>query len=166
MYNAEPYLKDCLDSVTGQTYRNLEIILIDDGSTDGSGAICDAYAAKDSRIQAFHQENSGAAVARNAGLAAANGEWIGFVDSDDYIDPDQYAYLLDLARRHGADIAQCGMIFEAEGVQKVSGIPNRETCADVRHIRETRRFFANSSCCRIYRRKILIDTRFDPGCKG
>jgi glycosyltransferase involved in cell wall biosynthesis len=83
VYNTESYLRKCLDSIVNQTYRELEIIIIDDGSTDGSGEICDEYKMSDSRIRVFHTENRGLSCARNLGLDEAKGEWIGFVDSDD-----------------------------------------------------------------------------------
>lgn len=108
VYKVEPYLQKCLDSVVGQTYRNLEIILVDDGSPDRCPAICDGYAAQDSRVKVIHKENGGVSSARNAGLAAATGDWIGWVDSDDWIEPDMYGYMLDKARTYGADIAVCG----------------------------------------------------------
>ena len=85
VYKVEPYLRKCLDSIVNQTYRNLEIILVDDGSPDNCGAICDEYAAGDSRIRVIHQENGGVSSARNAGLSAVTGEWVGWVDSDDWL---------------------------------------------------------------------------------
>lgn len=109
IYKVELYLSKCLDSIVGQTYRNLEIILVDDGSPDNCGAICDMYAARDNRITVLHQENRGVAAARNAGLAAAFGEWIGWVDPDDIIELDMYEYLLTCALAHNADIAVCGI---------------------------------------------------------
>lgn len=108
VYNVEPYLRKCLDSIVGQTYRNLEIILVDDGSTDGSGAICEEYAEKDARVRTFHQKNFGVSSARNRGLAAATGEFIGWVDSDDWIEPDMYEYLLKHQQREQSDITVCG----------------------------------------------------------
>ena len=84
IYRAEKYLNECVDSVLAQTYRDLEIILVDDGSPDNCGAICDDYAAKDSRVKVIHKENGGPSDARNAGLAIAHGEYIYFLDSDDY----------------------------------------------------------------------------------
>ena len=95
VYNVEPYLRKCLDSVFGQTYRDLDILVIDDGSTDGSQAICDEYAKLDERIKVFHTENRGLSSARNLGLDEAQGEWIGFVDSDDWIEPDLFQKALD-----------------------------------------------------------------------
>lgn len=110
IYKVEPYLQKCLDSIVGQTYRNLEIILVDDGSPDNCGAICDEYAAKDQRIKVIHQANGGVSAARNAGLAAATGNWIGWVDGDDWAEADMYGYLLENARKYGADVAVCGRV--------------------------------------------------------
>ena len=93
VYNVEAYLDRCMYSVLNQTYQNLEILLIDDGSTDGSPALCDAYAAKDRRIKVLHKPNGGLSDARNAGLALAQGAYIGYVDSDDWIESDMYASL-------------------------------------------------------------------------
>ena len=90
VYNVEKYLRRCLDSVIAQTYQNLEIICVDDGSIDDSGKICDQYAVRDARIKVIHQENQGLSAARNRGLDAAEGEYIAFVDSDDYILEDMY----------------------------------------------------------------------------
>lgn len=109
VYKVEPYLRRCLDSITNQTHENLEIILVDDGSPDNCGAICDEYATEDRRIQVIHKENEGVASARNAGLDAATGGWVGFVDADDWIEPDMFRYLLEGAMIYNADIAICGM---------------------------------------------------------
>ena len=85
VYNTEKYLHRCIDSVLAQTYQDFELLLIDDGSKDSSGAICDEYAAQDTRVRVFHKENGGVSSARNVGLDLAQGEWVTFVDSDDYI---------------------------------------------------------------------------------
>ena len=98
VFNVEQYLPKCVDSIINQTYSNLEILLIDDGSQDRCGEICDEYAKKDSRIQVFHTKNRGLSVARNLGLQEAKGEYIGFVDSDDWIEPDMYEVLLSKMR--------------------------------------------------------------------
>lgn len=110
VYKVETYLRKCLDSVVNQTYRNLEIILVDDGSPDNCGAVCDEYAAKDGRIQVIHKENGGVSSARNAGLAVATGDWLGWVDSDDWIELDMYEYMLKSALEQDADIVVCGRI--------------------------------------------------------
>ena len=112
VYNVEPYLRKCLDSIINQTYRDLEILVIDDGSTDGCGRICDEYAEKDERIRVFHTENRGLSCARNLGLDEAQGEWIGFVDSDDWIESDMYECLLRRAEETGADVVECGFYRE------------------------------------------------------
>lgn len=108
VYKVEPYLCKCLDSIVNQTYRNLEIILVDDGSPDNCGAICDEYAARDERIKVIHKANGGVASARNVGLDAATGEYIGWVDSDDWIEPDMFGRLLKGAEAYDADIVICG----------------------------------------------------------
>lgn len=89
VYNVEKYLRKCIDSILNQTFKDFELILIDDGSTDESGKICDEYNLKDNRIKVIHKENGGLSSARNAGLDIAQGEYIGFVDSDDWIESDQ-----------------------------------------------------------------------------
>lgn len=108
VYRVETRLHRCVDSILAQTYRNLEVILIDDGSPDRSGDICDEYAKKDSRVRVFHQENAGAAMSRNAGIEAATGEMISFVDSDDYLEPTMLETLYNLLIKEDADIAECG----------------------------------------------------------
>ena len=114
IYKVEALLSRCIDSILAQTHRNLDIILVDDGSPDGCGAICDDYAAKDSRIRVIHQENAGLAAARNAGLEIARGDFIGFVDSDDRIDPRMYEILLQHIQKEDADMAICGRYMEFE----------------------------------------------------
>lgn len=114
VYNTEKYIEKCIQSVLGQTYTNLEIICVDDGSVDNSGAILDAFAKKDARIKVIHQENAGVSDARNAALRVATGDWIGFVDSDDYIDADMYETMLKANEQQGADIISCGYYLEYE----------------------------------------------------
>ena len=108
VYNVEKYLSRCLDSILAQTYTDYELILVDDGSTDTSGALVDEYALKDSRIRAFHGENKGLSGARNRGLDNAKGEYICFVDSDDWIEPTYLKELYDLIEDRQADLAICG----------------------------------------------------------
>ena len=104
VYKVEPYLRKCLDSVTAQTYKNIEIILVDDGSPDGCGAICDEYAAKDSRCRVFHTENRGLSCARNYGISVSRGAWLMFIDSDDWVEPDFCSIPYEAAKRYGADL--------------------------------------------------------------
>ncbi len=104
VYNTEPYLKRCLDSLQGQTLPEIEIVLIDDGSTDGSGAICDAYAASDPRFVVIHQENAGISSARNCGLELAKAEYIMLADSDDWVEPDFCRIPYEIAERDQADL--------------------------------------------------------------
>ena len=110
VYNVESYLKRCVDSVRQQTYIDLEIILVDDGSTDDSGKLCDNLAAEDNRIRVIHKENGGASSARNTGIDNAKGEYIGFVDSDDIVSEDLYMHLFELLRQNDADLSICGYV--------------------------------------------------------
>lgn len=107
VYKVEQYLPECLDSILSSTYKELEIILVDDGSPDNCPAICDEYARKDHRITVIHQQNQGLVAARNAGLAVATGEYIAFVDSDDVISPIMYEAMVSAIERTGADMAAC-----------------------------------------------------------
>lgn len=106
VYKVEKYLAKCLDSVINQTYKNLEIILIDDGSPDNSGKICDEYAKKDNRIKVIHKENGGVSSARNAGISIAKGKYIGFVDSDDWLELNMYEKLMEYAKKDNSDITR------------------------------------------------------------
>ena len=108
VYKVEPYLRKCLDSILEQSYKDLDIILVDDGSPDNCGAICEEYAARDRRIRVIHQENGGLSAARNTGLKVAAGEYLGFVDSDDWIEPDMYERMLYGLLQAQADISVCG----------------------------------------------------------
>lgn len=114
IYNVEKYLNKCIESILHQTYENFELILVDDGSPDSCGKICDDYANCDRRIKVIHKKNGGLSDARNAGIEIAKGEYIGFVDSDDYISPDMYKILLEDCLRNQADIAMCGRYVVSE----------------------------------------------------
>lgn len=107
VYNVEKYLNRCLDSILNQTFTDFELILVDDGSTDNSGIICDEYKTKDNRIKVIHKENGGLSSARNAGLDIARGRYIGFVDSDDFISKDMYQILYNEAEKNKADMIMC-----------------------------------------------------------
>ncbi|MGD6889795.1 glycosyltransferase [Bacillus mobilis] len=118
IYNVEGFLPRCLDSIIKQEYQNLEIVLVNDGSTDRSGRICDQYAEKDERFIVFHKDNGGVSSARNVGLNKANGNYIGFVDPDDWIEPNMISKLYELIIQYKAEIAMCGYVKE-----DVNGLP-------------------------------------------
>ena len=121
IYNVEAYIRKSIESILNQTYRNLEIILVDDGATDNCPAICDEYAASDDRIKVIHKVNGGLSDARNAGVEAATGAYIGFVDSDDFLKPDMYEKLFNRLKETDADIVVCN--YECV---KVDGTPIEE----------------------------------------
>ncbi len=128
VYKVEKYLDKCVSSIAGQTYKNLEIILVDDGSPDSCGTMCDIWAEKDNRIRVVHKENGGLSDARNAGLAVATGEYISFIDSDDWIEPNFIQILWDLLRSTGSDIAACGIdpFYEDEPLNPIATQGSKE----------------------------------------
>lgn len=165
VYNVEAYLDKCISSITGQTYANLEILLVDDGSPDRSGEICDAWAARDSRIRVIHQENAGGGAARNAGLDTARGDLIAFVDSDDYLAPGMLEHLLRLMTPE-VDLAECCHLSVEDdfGVfpkptAAVTSYTPAEAMAE--HIRD--RHFRQLIWNKLYRADILREVRFPAG---
>lgn len=118
VYNVQDYLPQCLDSILGQDYETLEVILVDDGSKDASGDICDRYAKMDSRVRVIHQKNGGGGAAKNAGLRIATGEYLSFVDSDDYLEPGAYSHMLTLMKEKQADVVRCSFrnVFRTHSV--------------------------------------------------
>ena len=174
VYNVEPYIRRCLDSIIGQTYDDLEIIIVNDGSSDSSGDICEEYAKIDSRIQIIHQPNGGLSVVRNAGLDAATGDYIGFIDGDDYIEPDMYQHLYQVMMQTESDIVQCKSL-EHKGNSNcpapqncLSGEYNSFTLYDFDSMLE---HFANklivaSVWGNLYKAEIFEDLRFSPGFYG
>lgn len=127
VYNVEMYLRRCVDSILAQTFKELEVILVDDGSGDGSGAICDAYGKSDGRVRVIHKPNGGLTSAWKAGVELASGDYVGFVDSDDWIDPDMYERMLELTLKVDADVAVCGLVFDFEDPR----IPKREEISNL-----------------------------------
>ena len=128
VYNTDQYLEKCLDSVLSQTYCDLEVLVIDDGATDRSGEICDRYAGIDQRIRVFHTENRGLSAARNLGLDNAHGQYIGFVDSDDWIEADMYENLFSIIEQADADIATCRFYQEyRDRTEESGGTPQQFT---------------------------------------
>lgn len=110
VYNCEKYIRRCIESILNQTFEDLELLIIDDGSTDESGRICDEFKLKDSRVKVIHERNSGVSIARNVGINIAKGKFIGFVDGDDYLAPDMYESLYKNLQENNADIAICGIM--------------------------------------------------------
>lgn len=125
VYNVEKYLRKCVDSIITQTFEDLEIILVDDGSKDSSGKICDEYAAKDERIIVIHKENGGLSSARNAGIEKAQSSYLGFVDSDDYIAENMYEKLYNMAISNDADLVMCDLYHCYEGKT-----PEKNSCIE------------------------------------
>ena len=124
VYKVEKYLEKCIQSVINQTYENLQIILVDDGSPDNCGKICDEYAQKDHRIEVIHKSNGGLSDARNKGLEIAKGEYIGFVDSDDYIEADMYEVLYNLLKQYNADVSICNFYTVSQGKISIKNADN------------------------------------------
>lgn len=165
VYKAEAYLDRCVGSIVDQTYRNLEILLVDDGSPDKSGSLCDTWAAKDSRIRVIHQENAGGGAARNKALDQAKGDLIGFVDSDDYLTPEMYQQLYELICQ-GAEIAECAIVQvegdtfpEERGTGMVTTADREQAMA--LHIQDT--IFRQTPPNKLYRRETIGDIRFPVG---
>lgn len=167
VYKVEQYLNRCIRSIVDQTYQNLEIILVDDGSPDNCGAMCDLWAQKDPRIKVIHKENGGSGAARNTALDAATGDYIAFVDSDDYICPEMLQHLLQLLK-DGADIAECGyrntdndfLNFDTSHPQISSFDPEN---AMLLHIRD--KHFRQIIWNKLYSRNVIGDIRFVDGKK-
>ena len=117
VYNASEYLKQCLDSLVGQTMKNLEVIVIDDGSTDGSGEIADRFAEQYSNFRVYHQTNRGIGVTRGASIQYARGAYVGWVDADDFVEPDMFRRLYDAAKRNDADVVSCDYSYYPEKIK-------------------------------------------------
>lgn len=168
VYNVAPYLKKCVDSIINQTFTDIEIILVDDGSTDESGTICDQYAQKDSRVKVIHKPNGGLSDARNSGLEVCSGEYIGFVDSDDWISPDMYETLIHFAVKEDLDVAMCGVLDIWP--DRIEGTPPFKSVilTDVNDIISEILVNEHGGTCipvwnRIYRSRIFKDLKFEKG---
>ena len=166
VYRVEKYLDRCLQSITEQTYRNLKIILVDDGSPDNSGAICDAWAAKDSRIRVIHKKNAGAGAARNTGLNVATGDIVSMIDSDDYLEVHMYEHLLQLMTED-VDIAECDICWtELDNLPMDDGSGAEIRVCPVEeamrlHIRDE--IFCQTPPNKLYRREMIGQIRFPEG---
>ncbi len=168
IYKVERYLAACVESILCQTHKDLEIILVDDGSPDGCGAMCDAYAEKDHRVRVIHKENGGISDARNAGLAVCRGDYIGYVDGDDYIAPDMYETLARFAEKEDLDVAMCGVTDvwpdREEGTPPFSSVILTNTEDIIEEILVNRHGGAAIPVwSRIYRASIFKTLRFPKG---
>lgn len=168
VYNVAPYLSRCVDSILAQTWKTLEIILVDDGSRDDSGRICDEYAKKDGRIQVIHKENGGLSSARNAGLDVATGAYVGFVDSDDWIEPDTYETMLRLMQTYDAQMSCAGRYDVAEETltKSVGLCPEKEACISGEEL--AGKIFLwdhcdSSACDKLYCRELFEGIRYPEG---
>lgn len=159
VYNVEIYLHRCVDSIINQTYKNLEIILVNDGSRDGSGEICDDYISRDSRIKVIHKKNEGSSCARNAGLDIATGDYISFVDSDDYINPSMLELMLNKMLEFNLDIVE---IKQNSNKKKFSSDDSFEIQDRVIAIRRIIQNTSFSVWCRLYKSSLINDLRFIP----
>ncbi len=164
VYNVEKYLRECIDSIINQTYKNLEIILVNDGSSDNSPAICDKYAKIDKRIRVIHRENKGVSVARNTGIEASSGYYITFVDSDDTIETDMLSLLHESITKNSADIAICEYIrfqgandtLSVSSGNEVTILPANEAICNMLYQKE----IPNGPVAKLYKKELLDDTGF------
>lgn len=165
VYKVEDYLAACLDSIIAQSFQNWEVIAVDDGSPDGSGAILDQYAQKDKRIRAIHKANGGVSSARNAGLAAAKGEYIGFVDGDDRLLPEMYQNLMAEAMQGGYDIVQCDYhhLYEDGSVLPDHPVPPPKAWNDSSSATAAYLNTEIAACVwnKVFRREVICSLRFD-----
>ena len=162
VYKAEKFICRCIDSVIGQTYKNLEIILINDGSPDRCGEICDDYAKKDKRIRVIHQKNQGVSAARNAGLEIAAGQWLYFLDSDDYISAPAIEKMASAAENGNYDIVIGGYYMVTSDKKAVSRSENWEKTDDLTEIRRKILLdeLPNFVCGKLYKRELWKNVRF------
>lgn len=168
VYNILEYLPRCVHSITAQTYRNLEILLVDDGSTDGTGQLCDELAGEDERIHVIHKENGGSSSARNLAIAYAKGEYLGFVDSDDYIEPDMYEKLYQGIVDYGVTVAQIGRDeIDAQGnmLPNICEPPSAPVCMESKAFLEELLLHKGdcSFCTKLVHKDLLKDECFPVG---
>ena len=166
VYNVEPYLERCVRSVLAQTFADFELLLIDDGSTDNSGTMCDAFAAKDARIRVIHKPNGGQSEARNLGIDLAVGDYIAFVDGDDYIEPNNLELLLTMLRENGCDVA-CGSVTNCYEGKRIPQCSERVSfvCTGEEALQKLLEavYITGSHCGKLMTRKAIGDHRFPLG---
>lgn len=168
VYKVEAYLDRCIESIVSQSFRNLEIILVDDGSPDASGKICDDWEKRDERIRVIHKMNGGLSEARNYGIDVATGDYIAFIDSDDWIDSDMFQILYDALKKYNADIAECSWrcIYSdrIEEETKNTGVTITATNVEALKGELQWKYFKPIACNKLYdRRKIFFNVRFPVG---
>lgn len=166
VYNVKEYLAPSVESLLGQDYPNLEILLVDDGSTDGSGALCDQYAARDPRVRVLHQENQGQAAARNHGVAQARGEYTAFIDSDDYVAPNYISYMEEMMEKTGSQIGICTLSECQPGGEWQPVMSRQVKVMNAQQALETMLYqkdFTTSPCCKLYPTSWLRETPFPQG---
>lgn len=168
VYNIEEYLPRCVESLRNQTWQQIEILLVDDGSTDKTGALCDELAKEDPRIRVFHKENGGTSSARNSGLAEARGEYLGFVDSDDYVEPDMYEKLYAAIEQYGVPAAQVGrdeIAPDGSGLPDICIPPREAECIGAKaFLRELLMHRGDCSfCTKLIRKEALAGREFPVG---
>lgn len=168
VYNCEKYIEICIKSVLQQTYTNLELVLVDDGSTDGSGDVCDQYAVQDTRVKVIHKENGGVSSARNRGIEDAIGDWYSFVDADDFLDKDMYAVLMAFQGRTKAEIVQCGYRRVENGQELYSADSGQEyvleTEVALKYLIEGS-LFSNALWTKLFSKKVIEGIWFDENLK-
>ena len=166
VYNTKQYLQSCLDSILSQTYTDLEILFIDDGSTDGSAQLLDAFAARDRRIRVIHQENGGVCAARNRGIEEARGDYLSFIDSDDTLEPDMYEILIKCIREYDVDIAHCSYNRVTNGIVKPignSGQVSLQSREEALRCLLTGKLFVGSCWTKLYAHRLFEAVRFPSG---
>lgn len=167
IYNVEKYIFDCIDSVIVQTYTNLEIILVDDGSPDKCPQICDEYAEKDTRIIVLHKENGGLSDARNYGVENAKSDYVMFMDSDDYVDENYVLSLAQLMIKYDADISCSPLIFEYENGEKKNRLPFEEKCIDApeaqQMVMRAQYGIGVTACSKLFPKTLLLANPFPKG---
>ena len=166
VYNVEQYLERCVDSIINQTYTNLEIILVNDGSTDNSGKLCDELAKKDERIRVIHKENGGLSDARNRGIDEAESDLVGFIDSDDYIDSDMYEVLLKNLNNTDADLSMCAL-YDVYNNTPEAQVTNKETWElnseqAIKMVMEAK-ILSVTAVNKLYRKSLFTDLKFEVG---
>ncbi len=168
VYNAEKYLEQTVECILSQSYTDIELVLVNDGSSDSSGELCDALAKKDSRIKVVHKKNGGVASARNAGLDAASGEYIGWVDSDDLVHPDMYSIMMKAAIEYNADIVQCSHTrdrgeMEDCDTSALEGMQVLDNVGGLKRMYTSHYTNSLSLWSKIYRREVFDGVRFTLG---